>query len=123
MTTTQQPEVLRLAKKCADESQFNPDDYRWKAAEELYRLYSENAELQAGYNAAQIENERLKFACECYEKDIAAIAAALPAEKYDSKDWREGCTLERIQWLMLMYESAKDEIARLEDVIHKEPKK
>jgi hypothetical protein len=32
-----------------------------------------------------------------------------------SKDWREGNTVERIEWLLSMYASAKEEVNRLDD--------
>ena len=39
----------------------------------------------------------------------------LPTEAFeDSKDWREGNTVERIEWLLTMYESAELEIERLQ---------
>lgn len=113
-----------------------------QAADELLRLHAENQTLQAGYDAARLEIESLKarvdevgriarenrsraivdleaqiskldFAIECYEKDLDTIKAALPADKYDSKDWRAGCTLERIQWLHDYYQGGREEIERL----------
>ena len=38
----------------------------------------------------------------------------LPADLYDSKDWRSGTYAERVEWLHTMYESAKEQIAELE---------
>ena len=38
----------------------------------------------------------------------------LPADLYDSKDWRCGTYSERVEWLHTMYESAKEQIAALE---------
>lgn len=38
----------------------------------------------------------------------------LPAELYDSKDWRCGTYAERVEWLHTMYEDAKGQIAALE---------
>lgn len=110
---------------------------------EIAALKAENQTLQAGYDAARLEIESLKarvdevgriarenrsravvdleaqiskldFAIECYEKDLDTIKAALPTDKYHgSKDWREGCTLERIEWLHESYKGAKEEVERL----------
>ena len=136
-----QPEALRLADLLLLPG-ILPDSVLSGAGHELRRLHAENQALQTGYNAGRLEIEslkarvdevgriarenrsravidlevqisKLKFAVECYEKDIAAIKAALPAGKYDSKDWREGCTLERIEWLHGSYKGAKDEVERL----------
>ena len=41
----------------------------------------------------------------------------LPDDLYDSKDWREGNYAERVQWLHLMYEDAKQEIERLSETL------
>lgn len=61
----------------------------------------------------EVQISKLNFAIECYEKDLDAIKAALSSDKYPgSKDWREGCTLERIQWLHDMYAGAKEEVER-----------
>ena len=38
----------------------------------------------------------------------------LPADLYDSKDWRCGTYAERVEWLHTMYEDAKEQIAALE---------
>ena len=44
------------------------------------------------------------------------IRDLLPTELFGgSKDWREGNTVERVEWLLSMYSSAKEEIQRLED--------
>jgi hypothetical protein len=44
------------------------------------------------------------------------IRDLLPTELFGgSKDWREGNTVERVEWLLSMYASAKEEIQRLED--------
>jgi hypothetical protein len=43
------------------------------------------------------------------------IRDLLPTELFEgSKDWREGNTVERVEWLLTMYASAKEEVARLE---------
>lgn len=113
------------------------------AESELRRLAAENAYLKTGYDASRLEVESLKhrvdevgriarenrsraivdleaqiskrdFTIECYEKDLDTIKAALPADKYPgSKDWREGSTLERIQWLHDYYQGGREEIERL----------
>ena len=38
----------------------------------------------------------------------------LPDDLYDSKDWRAGSYSERVEWLRVMYEGAKGQIAELE---------
>jgi hypothetical protein len=50
------------------------------------------------------------------QAEMKRIRDLLPTELFEgSKDWREGNTVERIEWLLSMYESAKDEVERLED--------
>jgi polyphosphate kinase len=50
--------------------------------------------------------------------EIERIQELLPTELFvGSKDWREGNTVERIEWLLSMYASAKKEVARLEDIL------
>jgi hypothetical protein len=50
--------------------------------------------------------------------EIERIRDLLPTELFEgSKDWREGNTVERIEWLLSMYASAKEEVARLEDML------
>lgn len=50
--------------------------------------------------------------------ELDKIKALLRDDMYpDSKDWREGSTLDRIEWLMTMYQDSKEEIERLDDVI------
>jgi hypothetical protein len=47
--------------------------------------------------------------------EIERIQELLPTELFaGSKDWREGNTVERIEWLLSMYESSKQEVERLE---------
>lgn len=49
------------------------------------------------------------------QAEMARIRELLPTEAFeDSKDWREGNTVERIEWLLTMYESAELEIERLQ---------
>lgn len=43
----------------------------------------------------------------------SAIASTLTDDLYDSKDWRDGGIVERIEWLRGMYEDKKVEIAEL----------
>ena len=46
------------------------------------------------------------------------IRDLLPTELFGgSKDWREGNTVERVEWLLSMYASAKEEVARLEAML------
>ena len=57
--------------------------------------------------------------------EIQRIQELLPTELFEgSKDWREGNYVERVEWLLSMYDSAKDmiamaneEVARLEDML------
>lgn len=48
--------------------------------------------------------------------EIERIQELLPTELFEgSKDWREGSPAERVEWLLSMYASAKQEVERLED--------
>jgi ATP-dependent protease HslVU (ClpYQ) peptidase subunit len=50
------------------------------------------------------------------QAEMKRIRDLLPTELFeDSKDWREGNTVERIEWLLSMYESSKQEVDRLQD--------
>jgi hypothetical protein len=50
--------------------------------------------------------------------EIERIQELLPTELFEgSKDWREGSPAERVEWLLSMYASAKEEIARLEETV------
>jgi hypothetical protein len=50
--------------------------------------------------------------------EIERIKELLPTELFEgSRDWREGNTVERVEWLLSMYASAKEEVARLEDML------
>lgn len=50
------------------------------------------------------------------QAEMARIRALVPTELFEgSKDWREGNTVERIEWLLSMYESSKQEVERLQD--------
>jgi hypothetical protein len=50
--------------------------------------------------------------------EIERIQELLPTELFaGSKDWREGSPAERVEWLLSMYTSAKEEIARLEETV------
>ena len=50
--------------------------------------------------------------------EIERIQELLPTELFEgSKDWREGNTVERVEWLLSMYASAKEEVARLEAML------
>ena len=47
--------------------------------------------------------------------ELQRIAELLPTELYkDSKDWREGSLVERVEWLLSMYESSREDVLRLE---------
>lgn len=46
--------------------------------------------------------------------ELQRISALLPTELFeDSKDWREGSLVERIEWLLSMYASSQEEVMRL----------
>jgi hypothetical protein len=50
--------------------------------------------------------------------EIQRINELLPTELFEgSKDWREGNTVERVEWLLSMYASAKEEVERLESLV------
>jgi hypothetical protein len=50
--------------------------------------------------------------------EIERIQELLPTELFEgSKDWREGSSAERVEWLLSMYASAKEEVARLERLV------
>lgn len=50
------------------------------------------------------------------QAEMKRIRDLLPTELYEgSKDWREGNTVERVEWLLSMYESVKEEVDRLQD--------
>jgi hypothetical protein len=47
--------------------------------------------------------------------EIELIQELLPTELFEgSKDWREGSPAERVEWLLSMYASSKQEVERLE---------
>jgi hypothetical protein len=50
--------------------------------------------------------------------EIERIQELLPTELFEgSKDWREGSPAERVEWLLSMYASAKEEVERLEKLV------
>ena len=50
--------------------------------------------------------------------EIERIQELLPTALFEgSKDWREGSTVERVEWLLSMYDSAKQEVERLEELV------
>jgi hypothetical protein len=52
------------------------------------------------------------------QAEMKRIRELLPTELFEgSKDWREGNYVERIEWLLSMYASANEEVARLEDML------
>jgi hypothetical protein len=51
-------------------------------------------------------------------EQLARLEELLNAERYaGSKDWREGSLVERVDWLIAMYEAKKAEIEDLEATI------
>ena len=52
------------------------------------------------------------------QAEMKRIRDLLPTELFEgSKDWREGNTVERVEWLLSMYASAKEEVDRLQDML------
>jgi hypothetical protein len=52
------------------------------------------------------------------QAEMKRIQELLPTELFEgSKDWREGSPAERVEWLLSMYASAKEEVARLERLV------
>jgi hypothetical protein len=50
------------------------------------------------------------------QAEMKRIRDLLPTELFEgSKDWSEGNTVERIEWLLSMYESSNQEVERLEN--------
>jgi hypothetical protein len=50
--------------------------------------------------------------------EIERIQELLPTELFEgSKDWREGSVADRVEWLLSMYESSKQEVERLEKLV------
>ncbi|CAB4240635.1 hypothetical protein UFOVP39_30 [uncultured Caudovirales phage] len=50
--------------------------------------------------------------------EIQHIQDLLPTELFEgSKDWREGNYVERVEWLLFMYASAKEEVDRLQNML------
>jgi hypothetical protein len=50
--------------------------------------------------------------------EIELIQELLPTELFEgSKDWREGSPAERVEWLLSMYASAREEVERLERLV------
>ena len=48
--------------------------------------------------------------------EIQRIYELLPTKLFeDSKDWREGSLVERVEWLLSMYASSQEEVLRLEN--------
>jgi len=51
--------------------------------------------------------------------EIERIQELLPTDLFEgSKDWREGSTAERVEWLLSMYASAQQEVERLEVLVY-----
>ena len=52
------------------------------------------------------------------QAEMKRVRDLLPTELFEgSKDWREGNTVERIEWLLSMYASSKEEVERLQDML------
>ena len=52
------------------------------------------------------------------QAEMTRTKSLLPTELFEgSKDWREGNTFDRIEWLLSMYESSKQEVERLEKML------
>lgn len=52
------------------------------------------------------------------QAEIQRINELLPTELFEgSKDWREGSVADRVEWLLSMYASAKEEVERLEKLV------
>jgi hypothetical protein len=51
--------------------------------------------------------------------EIERIQSLLPTNLFEgSKDWREGSLAERVEWLLSMYQSSKQEEERLEVLVY-----
>jgi len=51
--------------------------------------------------------------------ELASIKALLRDDLYPgSKDWSEGSTLDRVEWLLSMYQSSREEVTRLQVDVH-----
>ena len=47
--------------------------------------------------------------------EIQRINALLPTKLFEgSKDWREGSVVERVEWLLSMYQSSHEDVLRME---------
>lgn len=73
------------------------------------RLYSDIDKYRASLPPQAVEPilDHITF------DERSAIASTLTDDLYDSKDWRDGGIVERIEWLRGMYEDKKVEIAEL----------
>ena len=56
------------------------------------------------------------YAVRMLQAIMKKLNALMPADRYDSKDWKAGGPIERVDWLLTMYESAKAQL----DFTHKE---
>ena len=46
--------------------------------------------------------------------ELERIKELLPTELFkDSKDWREGSVVERVEWLLSMYQSSHEDVLRM----------
>jgi hypothetical protein len=47
--------------------------------------------------------------------ELQRISALLPTELFaDSKDWTQGSIVEKVEWLLSMYQSSQEDVLRLE---------
>lgn len=54
--------------------------------------------------------------------EIERINVLLPTELFaGSKDWRVGSIADRVDWLLTMYASAKEEVERLQSALEAQP--
>lgn len=51
--------------------------------------------------------------------DIEKFDKLLHEDRYDSKDWKAGNAVERIEWLISMYESKKEELENAYEMLDK----
>jgi hypothetical protein len=50
--------------------------------------------------------------------ELERIKELLPTELYaDSKDWSQGSVVERVEWLLTMYQNSHNEVLRLEQAV------
>ena len=92
------------------------------AGPEYGRYSHEQRELaEAGFHLAFLGFSPIEIIPNIRPKELAslehiqAIIAELPDNYSESKDWKQGNIVSRIQWLKAMLESSRAEIERLEN--------